>query len=143
MHSPIQLIDEKILRINLDTRQVESETSELVFSHAISACEREEQKGTWLVRLDVHFKPEPAATSGPYIGEIAVVGIFSLAEDFPAAKAKEMVYLNGGAILYGTIRELLTNLTSRAIHGAILLPTLDARCFIPSKEQSAVEGSTI
>ena len=132
MHSPIQLLDHKILRVYLDTQEAKGETSELTFAHAIHAMPRGEEEGTWLVRLDVQIKPTAIPDAAPYIGEISVVGIFSLDTSFPTEKSEEMVYLNGGALLYGMARELLSNLTSRGIHGPILLPTLDARCFLPN-----------
>jgi len=131
MHSPIQLIDHKILRVYFDTQEIKGDEAELSFSHAINVMPRGEQNGAWLVRLDVQFKPAANMDTAPYIGEISVVGIFSLDTEFPAEKAEEMVHLNGGALLYGMARELLSNLTSRGIHGPILLPTLDARCFLP------------
>ena len=137
MHSPIQLLDHKILRVYLDTQETKGETSELAFGHAINVMPRGEEEGTWLVRLDVQFKPTATLDAAPYIGEISVVGIFSLDAEVPAEKAEEMVYLNGGALLYGMARELLSNLTSRGIHGSILLPTLDARCFLPEANPDA------
>lgn len=143
MHSPIRLLDQKILRVYLDTQEIKGDFSELEFGHAINAMPQDDQEGTWLVRLDVQFKPAANTNTAPYFGEIAVVGIFSLDASFPAEKAEEMVYLNGGALLYGMARELLSNLTSRGIHGPILLPTLDARCFLPTGENNptADDGS--
>lgn len=136
MHSPIQLLDQKILRVYLDTREITGDSLELEFGHAINAMPQGDQEGTWLVKLDVQFKSGTNADAAPYIGEISVAGIFSLDPSFPAEKTEEMVYLNGGALLYGMARELLSSLTSRGIHGAILLPTLDARCFLPSTENN-------
>ena len=136
MQSPIQLLDQKILRVYLDTQEIKGDSLELEFGHAINVMPRDEEEGTWLVRLDVQFKSGKNTDAAPYIGEISVVGIFSLDASFPADKAEEMVHLNGGALLYGMARELLSNLTSRGIHGAIILPTLDARCFLPSDDNS-------
>jgi preprotein translocase subunit SecB len=130
MHSPLQLKDHKILRIHFDTRQIEEQSSELVFNHAMEVFHPENQDHTWLVRLDVQFKATSESTVAPYLGEIAVVGTFTLDHDFPEEKSKDMVYMNGGAILYGVVREILCNITSRGIHGPIMLPTLDARSFI-------------
>jgi preprotein translocase subunit SecB len=140
MHSPIQLLDYKILRINFDTRSTEDQPSEIEFSHAMEIFRAEEQGNTWLVRLDVQFKPA-AEKSSPYLGEIAVVGTFTLGADFPADKAEAMVHMNGGSILYGMAREILSNITARAVHGPVLMPTLDARSFIPHENPEAVSSS--
>jgi preprotein translocase subunit SecB len=131
MHSHIQLLDYKILRIHFDTRSAEEQPSEIEFSHATKIFRAEEQGNTWLVRLDVQFRPA-AEKSATYFGEIAVVGTFSLAADFPADKAESMVFMNAGSILYGMAREILSNITARAVHGPLLMPTLDARSFIPA-----------
>jgi preprotein translocase subunit SecB len=131
MLSPIQLVEHKILRIHFDTRKIEGDSAEMIFSHAISASPQNEEGTKWLVRLDVQFKPDPNKNDVPYIGEIAVVGAFTLPDDFPKDKASEMVHVNGGAILYGTVRELLTSITSRGIHGSVMLPTVNAGCFLP------------
>jgi preprotein translocase subunit SecB len=130
MHSPIQLLDYKILRINFDTQSMEEQSGEIEFNHAMEIFRAVEQGNTWLVRLDVQFKAA-AEKAAPYIGEIAVVGTFTLAHDFPEDKAEAMVFMNAGSILYGMAREILSNITARAVHGPLLMPTLDARTFIP------------
>ena len=136
MHSPIQLKDLRILRVQFDTRQVEEPGKKLEFSHALEVHQPNDAGGTWLVRLDVQFKPSSEAENAPYLGEVVVVGMFDLNSEFPEASAVEMVSMNGGSILYGTVREILSNISSRGIHGPILLPTLDARCFILKKNNS-------
>ncbi len=133
MLSPIQLEEHKILRIQFDTRIIEGEPAPLVFRHAITVAQQDEQGTRWLVRLDVQFLPETDAGTAPYVGEVAVVGVFTLTADFPQEKASDMVHMNGGAILYGAARELLSSITARGIHGAIMLPTVDARCFLPEE----------
>lgn len=139
MHSPIQLIDYKILRINFDTQAMEEQSGEIEFNHAMEIFRAAEQGNTWLVRLDVQFKPA-AEKSAPYLGEIAVVGTFTLATDFAADKAEAMIYMNGGSILYGMAREILSNITARAVHGPVLMPTLDARSFIPNKNPEVLSS---
>jgi preprotein translocase subunit SecB len=80
--------------------------------------------------------PETNTVNAPYIGEIAVVGVFSLPADFQKEKASDMVHMNGGAILYGAVRELLSNISARGIHGPIILPAVDPRCFLPEPVSS-------
>ncbi len=139
MHSPIQLVDHKIYRINLDTRQVSGENSELKFSHAISSERNPDHPNLWLVRLDVQIKPAAKAEAAPYLGEVAMIGIFRLDPEFPEEQAERMVYFNGGSILYGAVRELICSITSRGIHGPILLPTVNADSFVPESEEHAAQ----
>jgi preprotein translocase subunit SecB len=133
MHSPLQLKDHRILRINFDTRQIDDQHGELVFAHAMEIFHLTNHDHTWLVRLDVQFKAESASSIVPYLGEIAVVGTFVIDPEYPESKLMDLVYMNGGSLLYGMAREILCNITSRGIHGPLLLPTLDARSFIPEK----------
>lgn len=142
MHSPIQLKEHKIVRINLDTRQVTGDNTELRFSHAISVEHTPDHPELWLVRLDVQIKPAPEAEAAPYLGEVAMVGIFHLNPDFLEEKAEKMVCFNGGSVLYGAIRELICNITSRGIHGPILLPTVNANSFIPESEEKPTQPQT-
>lgn len=131
MLSPIQLQEYKILRIHFDTRTIEGESARLVFRHSLSISQQDDQGTRWLARLDVQFMPESDGGSAPYLGEIAIVGVFSLPADFPKEKLSDTVHMNSGAILYGAVRELLSSITSRGVHGPIMLPTVDARCFLP------------
>jgi preprotein translocase subunit SecB len=133
-------VDHKIYRVNLDTRQVSGETSELKFSHAISSEQNPDHPDLWLVRLDVQIKPAAEAEAAPYLGEVAMIGIFRLDPDFPDEQAERMVYFNGGSILYGAVRELICSITSRGIHGPILLPTVSADSFLPESEEHPPEG---
>lgn len=72
----------------------------------------------------MQFKPSSEAEIAPYLGEVVVVGMFDLNSEFPEASAVEMVSMNGGSILYGTVREILSNISSRGIDGPILLPMI-------------------
>lgn len=136
MLSPIQLIEYKILRIHFDTRKIEGESAALSFQHGIAVCRQGEKDKGWLVRLDVQFMPETEDENAPYIGEIAVVGIFELSDEFPEDKAEQMVHMNGGAVLFGIVREMLNSFSARGIHGPIMLPTVDPRSFLLETERS-------
>jgi preprotein translocase subunit SecB len=83
----------------------------------------------WHVILSVKFggkNPDEAL----YRGHIEFEGMFEVRPDFPEDKTEELVRMNGGAILYGAVRELVLNLTSRAKHGPFEMPTIDARMFL-------------
>lgn len=139
MLSPIQLEEHKILRVDFETQIIEGEAAPLVFRHALTASQQSDQERKWLVRLDVQFVPESDSGTAPYIGEIAMAGLFTLASDFPMEKASDMVHINGGAILFGAVRELLSSISARGIHGPIMLPSVDARCFLP---ETKADGSS-
>lgn len=58
----------------------------------------------------------------PYTVDIQVMGMFKYLGSDPADRAEDLVVVNGLSILYGTIREMVTMITSRMPHGAICLP---------------------
>lgn len=86
-------------------------------------------KDHWHVTLDVSFAPQDSGNAN-YRGQIEYEGMFDVHPEFPEEKIEEMVRMNGGAILYGAIREMVMNLTSRSKHGPFELPTIDARMFL-------------
>lgn len=62
----------------------------------------------------------------PYDLKIGVVGLFDVNKSAVKAEDRaELVEVNGCAMLYGAIRDLVLHLTSRSIHGALMLPTVN------------------
>jgi len=92
----------------------------------------------WHVGLRVQFGGKEDAEAN-YQGAIEYEGIFDIHPDFPADKTDELVRMNGGAILYGAIREHVLGLTARSAHGPFELPTIDARMFLGSQKKAAAE----
>jgi preprotein translocase subunit SecB len=131
MHSQIQLLGRKFLDIELHPQSTRGKENGCETSHMIVVIQDEEDATRWRTKFGIKIENISEDEPAPYVGEIIVAGTFELAEDFPAEKAKQMVYLNSGAILYGAIRELVSSLTSQGIHGELILPTIDARTFLP------------
>lgn len=96
-------------------------------------------KDHWHVILKVRFGPQNTDTAN-YRGEIEFEGMFDVHPEFPEDKREEMVRMNGGAILYGAIREMTINLTARSKHGPFELPTVDARMFLKPPEDDSKAG---
>lgn len=136
MQSPIQLLTRKFLEIELHAQPVKEGEDEFDVSHMIVVEQNEEEPTLWRSKVGVLIENISEDQLAPYVGEIIVVGTFELSEQFPEEKAEQMVYLNSGAILYGAIRELVLSLSSQSIHGELILPTIDARSFLPHPEAS-------
>ena len=136
MQSAIQLQNHKFLKIELNAQKFNGDNTQYKLSHALTVQPNEDDSTRWQARLDLRIANESEDTISPYIGELSIAGHFTLAKDFPQDKAEQMVHLNAGAILYGAIRELVLTLTSRSIHGELILPTIDARTFLPEKRES-------
>lgn len=61
----------------------------------------------------------------PYKLDIEVFGIFGVNTSVAREDRAELIEVNGCAILYGAIRDLVLNLTCRSINGAMILPTVN------------------
>lgn len=58
----------------------------------------------------------------PYLFDLEAVALIQLAQSVPAEKREELAEVNGLAITYGAMREMLVGLTSRMEYGALVLP---------------------
>lgn len=81
------------------------------------------QDGTWAVMLGFVSTNEKSDVLCPYEIDIQAVGTFSVALNFPEDKVEKLVYENGTALIYGAIRDMVVNITSRSSPGPIILPT--------------------
>ncbi|WP_084416588.1 protein-export chaperone SecB [Massilia alkalitolerans] len=62
----------------------------------------------------------------PYKLNVAVSGLFKwLPKDTEFEKRKDLIVVNGATILYGAIREMTLNVTSRSTSGPLLLPAVN------------------
>jgi preprotein translocase subunit SecB len=125
MISPIQTRRHWINRVVFEPldNQVANSTYEAHIS-----LKHEKTDGCWRVVLKVEFggkHPEQAVHNG----QIEFEGLFDVHPEFPQDKVEELVRMNGGAILYGAVRELVLNLTARSKFGPFEMPTIDARMF--------------
>ncbi len=60
----------------------------------------------------------------PYMFDIEVVGLFKVQDDLPQEQVRQFAEINGSAVLYGSVREMISNLTGRGPHAPLLLPTM-------------------
>ncbi len=78
------------------------------------------------IRLTLRVAPKTDKQC-PYNLEITVVGSVRMHLTLPVDQAQERrsrAIVNGVSLLYGVVRELVSNITSRSVHGAMLLPSL-------------------
>jgi len=61
---------------------------------------------------------------------LRVTGHFAVNEKYPQQKIQDLIEVTGSSILYGACREMLANLTARASHGVVSLPSVS---FMPVK----------
>jgi preprotein translocase subunit SecB len=102
----------------------------------LSATEptRETNDAPWKMNVDVRFGPSDKAQPVRYRGHLTVIGFFDVHASFAEDKRLDLVRMNGGSLLIGSIREMVLTLTSRSARGPFELPTFDVRMFLKQPE---------
>lgn len=137
--SPIQLKDLSYLGFKVWPRQLSEEeastktTAGLEFdfndvmigeSVEISIIGESPEPNVFAVKLRVIIENTEGKLA-PYEVDVEIAGIFEVNMSIKPEDRSEMADVNGCAVLYGSIRDLVLNLTSRAVNGPLLLPTVN------------------
>jgi len=77
----------------------------------------------WQGILTVHLESKDG-TPAQVKGCVEYVGVFTVAESYPAEKMSKLVAITCPSILYSGIRELVALLTGRGPHRLVILPTV-------------------
>jgi hypothetical protein len=100
-----------------------------------------------MVTLRVVLADKEGDDPVPYTGEIEAVGFFSVDQTWPEGNVGQLVVVNGPAVLYGMVREMVAGLTARGPHKPITLPTVtfvDQTLKVPGSDSApAVEAPTV
>ena len=78
----------------------------------------------FLIQMAVTISPKDEKSPGLYEGELVAVGGFRVTENVQENDRADLVVVNGKAIMYGVIREMVANLSARGSHGVYFLPTV-------------------
>ena len=130
--SPLQLEQHFFSKISLEAHtdgHIEADHL-LNCTISIGQAEGDARRFQVEVRLQLDSPPDKKTT---YTGEIWAVGLFRVLEGWPEEKTALLVEANGVALLFGAIRELLLNLTSRGPWPQV---RLNAFSFIPETKSS-------
>ena len=77
----------------------------------------------WQVTLRIQQQGGPS-TNSPYFFTIELVGMFSVAANYPEKQVEWLVRTNASSVLYSTAREVLRNAMAQGPFCPLLLPTL-------------------
>lgn len=80
-------------------------------------------ENVWWVAVSFSNLDDKSENVCPYRIDMRAAGIIEISDSVDQAKREELVFENGAALVYGAIREMVTTVTSRCIHGALVLPT--------------------
>lgn len=79
------------------------------------------------IRLTLRVGPK-ADSLAPYQVQVSVRGVVRMHLTQATGQAEErrvLALVNGVSLLYGVVREMVSNITSRSAHGQLLLPSLN------------------
>jgi preprotein translocase subunit SecB len=124
-HSNLQLERHFFTKIALDAHSDGKPDSPINVHCAgeLSAAIDKKRRFQLVLRVTLSAHPEYKAT---YTGEIHVVGLFTVAEGIPDDKVESFVECNGSGLLFGSVREMICNLTAR---GPWRMVTLNSMTF--------------
>lgn len=144
--SPIQLVDLRFIGSKVWARPIpddESPETEIqafdfdgvVIGESIEvvAMGDADDPREYAVRLRV-FVENNEGKLAPYNIDVEAAGLFEVNSKVNKNERAELIEVNGCAVLYGAIRDLVLNLTSRSAAGMLMLPTVN---FLDRKKQNS------
>lgn len=122
--SPLQLKQHSFTRIEILANPKGAATGQVSLTPELSYQKDATNPNQWMLGLRVILKSASFETPFFYEVDINVQGLVEMNEAIAAEKREQIAVVNGLSILYSAIREMLLNITSRSVHGALGLPTL-------------------
>lgn len=80
-----------------------------------------ENQREWQVSLRVKQQAKPDGNI-PYAFSVEVISFFEVADGFPKERIQRMVETNAPSILYGILREVVRDITTRGPYAGLMLP---------------------
>ncbi len=121
--SPLQLEHYFFTQMHLDANPGADPDADLNYDASVQCAQHEDDPRRWMITLTVDIGGTEEDTDPVYNGKFEIVGMFRVDGEFPEDRVANLAHINGAAILYGSVRELVANLTARGPFPQILLPT--------------------
>ena len=122
--SPLQISGYYFTEVKLDTNPEakEADLDKINVDIEVEVFLRnKENPREWCIIVRVKIVPVEGAFA-PYSGQFEIFGMFSVASGWPDNQLEQLVYVNGGGILYGAAREMTNQLTGRGFWKMLTLP---------------------
>lgn len=123
-NSPLRLSSYVFVKTRVESADLDSkEVSKVIEVDTEIRLGEEESSGKWILFLTVKTKdPVETGKMPAYRAEVVVAGRFDVDQDYPKEKTPRMVAVTGSSLLYGVVREMIANITSRSVFGIYTLP---------------------
>jgi preprotein translocase subunit SecB len=125
--SPLTILSHEFIIIELRATDSEQLDGELQLSTDQAYAVDPDDELHRSCELTIHFGPADQKNAVPYEGKIKIRGVFSIAETYNPEnpqRRKQLMEVTATSILYGSCREMVANLTARAPHGLLSLPSV-------------------
>lgn len=109
----------------------------------LALLDEKEKYSDFGVKLTLRVGPKEDAEA-PYNIQISVRGIVRMHLTQANGQAEERrirALVNGASLLYGTVREMVSTITSRSAHGPLLLPSLSFQDLANHKPEEVVPAA--
>lgn len=117
------------IHIEADTK-VKTRASDFDFKGSMIGCDikhgpmKNDENSWWIFMGFANSNDGDDVNKCPYLFEFQALGIISIDEHFEPTNLKEkLAFESGSALIYGAIREMAINLSSRSLPGPLMLPT--------------------
>lgn len=122
--SPLQILSSEFININLTScdTNIPHGGGTLSVEHDIQLNPAKDEN-TWIVRLMVKLQPAHEDSQPPYTGTVSIKGNFKVSDKYNGDHER-LIRITAVSMLYGSIREMLANLTARSANGLMLLPSV-------------------
>lgn len=122
--SPLQLERYHFREIHWESAESAKPETEASLATRLNCGRNKQNPRKWRVELAVRFGNEADATPTPYRGSVTVEAFFAVHPDYPEDKIAPLIEVTAASIVYGVIRECISNLTARGPYGMYILPSV-------------------
>ena len=138
MKSPLQLDRYFFTKVSIEAQAECDHTVAPVVSAQVEFAQEQENPRKWMVKLRVGLEPQEENIPR-YLGTLEAVGFFTVDEHWPDDKVESLASINGASVLYGAVREMVCNVTSRGPWAAVTIDTLSFASML--QQEPKVEDS--
>lgn len=106
------------------------------FETSVAAGSNPANRRQYQITITIKLLANPT-TPTAYVGDVEATGFFAVSEAVPIEKCERFAAIHGSTLVYGMIRELISNLTARGPWPMFVLPTTSfADLATPETEQA-------
>ena len=92
------------------------------FQVGVEAQPNKDDRRRWQIILKLQHQPAVDANV-PYRFTVEIIGFFLVLPNFPEERIQRLVRTNGASMLYGAVREIVRDMTTRGPYLGVMLPS--------------------